>query len=446
MNDSAFQSRFSSQSPARPAIAYLASTLPRRSETFVYREIRALRQRGWNVHAASLHQPSKEDCEACPDIAADLTVVYGPPMVWGAIKELIFHPVHAAAVICGALSDACCPGEAMGASNRFKLLGQSIAALALAKRLRVLGVRHIHCHFAHAPATVGMYAARQLGVNFSFTGHANDLFQRRLLLLKKLKRAAFVSCISQWHRNLYRQILPRPDDVYRVIRCGVDVDSWAPGRGSITAPIFRILTVCRLVEKKGIDTLLKALAELRAQHSIAWRLTVAGDGPEGQALHRLATELGLTDSINWLGAVGNEQVPGLLKNADLFVLPCRTSVAGDRDGIPVVLMEAMACGVAVVSGDLPAIRELVEDRHSGRLVDGTDAKALAQVIAELAADPEQQSQIGLNGRRRVEEEFSLAANIDRLEAALHATFAMPASSAGPQVLSSRRSDLIAGKG
>ena len=430
----------------RPAIAYLAGTLPRRSETFVYREIRALRQRGWNVYAASLHGPNAEDREACPDIATDLQVVYGPRTVWSATKELLSHPMRAVAIIGGALSDACCPGEKINASGRLKLLGQSIAALALANALRPRGVRHVHSHFAHAPATVGMYAARQLGVTFSFTGHANDLFQRRSLLVKKLKRAAFVSCISQWHRNLYREILSRPDDVYRVIRCGVDVDSWVPSPEATSVPPLRVLTVCRLVEKKGVDTLLKALAELRRQYGMAWRLTIAGDGPQRESLHRLAKELGLTDPINWLGAVSNEQVPGLLKDTDLFALPCRTSSTGDRDGIPVVLMEAMACGVSVVSGDLPAIRELVQDRHSGRLVDGTDAPALAKVLAELAADSGLRARLASNGRRRVEEEFSLSANIDRLESALEATIPMPAQNAEPSGLSSRPSKLVAGKG
>ena len=429
-----------------PAIAYLASTLPYRSETFVYREIRALRDRGWNVCAATLHAPNQEDREACPDIAADLRIVYGPGMTWSVVKELVFHPMQTAAVLSGALSDACCPGEKMGASSRLKLLGQAIAGLALASALRARGVRHVHCHFAHAPTSVGMFAVRQLGATFSFTGHANDLFQRRSLLLKKLERAAFVCCISQWHRDLYRQVLPRPDDVYRVIRCGVDVDSWTPVRDSSSARPLRLLTVCRLVEKKGVDTLLKALAELRRRHGIAWRLTVAGDGPQRESLHRLAKDLNLDDSINWLGAVANERVPGLLKDADLFVLPCRMSSAGDRDGIPVVLMEAMACGVAVVSGDLPAIRELVQDRHSGRLVDGTDAPALAKVLAELAADPDERAQIALNGRGRVEEEFSLAANIDRLESALEATITMSAPKAAPTGLSPHPSKLAAGKG
>ena len=430
----------------RPAVAYLASTLPCRSETFVYREIRALRQRGWNVCAATLHAPNTEDREACPDIVADLRIVYGPGMTWAVLKELVSHPMRAAGVICCALSDACCPGEKMEASGRVKLLGQAIAGLALGRALRSRGVRHIHCHFAHAPTSVGMYAARQLRANFSFTGHANDLFQRRSLLLKKLERAAFVCCISQWHRDLYREVLPRPDDVYRVIRCGVDVDSWTPNRDLPSTPPLRVLTVCRLVEKKGIDTLLKALAELRRQFGINWRLTVAGDGPQREVLHRLAKDLNLDDSINWLGAVANERVPGLLKDADLFVLPCRMSSAGDRDGIPVVLMEAMACGVAVVGGDLPAIRELVQDRHSGRLVDGTDARALAESLAKLAAEPEGRAQMALNGRHRVEEEFSLAANIDRLESALQATITMSTPKAAPTGLSPRPSKLVAGKG
>ncbi len=404
--------------PPRGTVAYLSSMFPLRSETFVYREVRELRRRGWNVVPVSLHQPPESNLSECADLGA-ADIAYAPGMLASAMRELIAHPLRASATLGLAVKDAVLPGEKLSVGARLKLIGQAIAALALARSLRRAGTQHLHCHFAHAPASVGMYAAHQLNVGFSFTGHANDLFQRRALLRRKLDRAAFVSCISQWHRELYRSVSARDDQTYRVIRCGVDTGNWRPSSaGSHESPALRVLTICRLVEKKGVDTLIHAMHELGMSHRIEWKLTIAGDGPESSRLQRLAEELKCGGSIEWLGEVANEQIPALLAQADVFALPCRQSQDGDRDGIPVVLIEAMACGVPVISGDLPAIRELISDGECGQLVDGSKASQLVEALAEFANNPSLRARLGEAGRRRVEEEFSLSKNIDRLEEAL----------------------------
>lgn len=407
---------------AGPAVAYLAPRLPALSETFVYREVRALRGRGWRVPAVSLNRPEVGDEPALADLTAGGLVVYGRGkgrLLAAAAAEFARRPLRSLGTLATALGDAVAPGEPLAPAGRLKLLGQAAAGLALARALRPAGVGHVHCHFAHAPATVGMYAARQLGVPFSFTGHANDLFRRRALLRRKLARAAFVACISEWHRDLYRSIRPDPAGKYRVVRCGVDVASWAPreaSRSSEGGPI-RVLTVCRLVEKKGIDTLLRGLAESRSRHGIDARLVVAGDGPLRARLKSLARELGCGDRVEWLGDVDNDRVRRLMDEADLFALPCRPDAEGDRDGIPVALMEAMACGLPVVAGDLPAVRELVRDGETGLLISGADPDALAGHLARLANEPGLRARLGEAGRARVEAEFSLEANVSRLEEA-----------------------------
>jgi glycosyltransferase involved in cell wall biosynthesis len=264
-----------------------------------------------------------------------------------------------------------------------------------------------------------MYAARQLGVPFSFVGHANDLFQRRRLLRTKLRRAAFVSCISEWHRALYQSIEPARDAQYHVIRCGVGTDTYAPrATDDATAPTLNVLTVCRLVEKKGVDTLIRALADAGTRHRLDWRLTIAGDGPQRDELRQLARSLDCGARIEWLGAVDNTRVPALLAAADVFALPCRVDRNGDRDGIPVAMIEAMACGVPVVAGDLPAIRELIRHDDTGLLVDGADAAQTADALGRLASSPTDRRRLGDAGWRWVVAEFSLATNIDRLERAL----------------------------
>jgi glycosyltransferase involved in cell wall biosynthesis len=402
-------------------IAFVAGIFPVRSETFVFREVRSLRRRGWKVQVVTLapsHDLAREEFE---DLAEDVVVLYGHAFgrtVFQAFAEMVRHPLRSAGTLALAARDALAPGEQLRLTARSKLLGQGVVGLALAHRLRRDHVRHIHCHFAHSPATVGMYAARELRVPFSFTGHANDLFERRALLGRKLERAAFVSSISAWHRELYDAVRPGSTRKAPVIRCGVDVAAWTPvpRRAAGDGPL-RVLTVCRLVEKKGVDELIEALAELGRTQGRTWELTVAGDGPLRGELVALANRLGCGRSLRWLGEVGNAEVRSLMASTDLFVLPCRVDGRGDRDGIPVSLMEAMSCGLPVISGDLPPIRELVEDGVTG-LLHGGGASALADRIAALDGRPDDRRRLGEAGRRRVEVEFSLEANIDRLEGAL----------------------------
>ena len=199
------------------------------------------------------------------------------------------------------------------------------------------------------------------------------------------------------------------------MRCGVPINDFGrPPARQIGR--LRVLTVCRLVEKKGVDTLLRAAARVPGVE-----VTVAGDGPMREELEAMAPA-----GTRFLGAVDASAVAGLLGESDAFALPCRPAAGGDRDGIPVVLMEAMAAGLPVLSGDLPAIRELVKDGQTGRLVDvevplEQQAEATAGVLRDWLANPDAASALAGQGRRRVVDEFSLAKNVDRLEALFERT-------------------------
>ncbi|MBM3977110.1 MAG: glycosyltransferase family 4 protein [Planctomycetes bacterium] len=305
----------------------------------------------------------------------------------------------------------------MGVLPRARLLAQAVAGIALARHLRRAGVAHLHCHFAHAPTSVGMYAARQARLPFSFTGHANDIFIQRALLRRKLARASFVACITDWHAEFYRAIEPACAGRLHVVRCGVDLDEWRPPTADVRArPTFEVLTVCRLVENKGVDLLLDGLARLDARAARPWRLTVAGDGPERARLEARAAELGIAARVQWLGAVENARVRELMGSADVFALGCRVDSQGDRDGLPVVLMEAMACGLPVVCGELPALHELIEDGRTGIFFVPSRLDALATSLERLRTDAEFGERLRSAGRQRVEREFSLRTNVCRLEA------------------------------
>ncbi len=395
-------------------VLYLSSVLPKRSETFVYREILGLQALRLQIGVASLYPPERGLGEEALDrMAAGAVTVYGTGhgrLLLDAVAFFLFHPLRGAAVLATATMDALFARD-VKLRDRPKVVFQGLAGLALARRLARCSYTHIHIHMAHASATVGMYAAKALGIPFSFTGHAADLFRERCLLEQKLRRADFVACISKWHRNWYRTICNRPDRDYPVIRCGVDVPlAPLPARSD---PPLTLLGLGRLVPKKGFDVLIEA-CRILVDGGVALDCTIAGDGPELDRLRSLATGL----PVRFSGAVAHRDVPALLEGKDVFVLPCRISRDGDRDGIPVVLMEAMSQGICAVSGDLPTIRELISDNRNGCLVAPGDAASLAACLRKLAADPSLRASLAREGRKCIEEEFSSAKNLDRMLFAL----------------------------
>ncbi|MEB3174535.1 MAG: glycosyltransferase family 4 protein [Cyanobacteriota bacterium] len=392
---------------------YLSSFLPKRSETFVYKEALGLRARGIPVGTGSLYPPEKDLGEKrLDDLAKQTLMVYGEGpyrLLSDALSFSLRHPKRAVAVAGLALGDSLSAADVSWRA-RPKILVQCLAAMALAQRVELEGYSHLHIHMAHAPATVGMYAAFCLGISFSFTGHAADLFRERCLLEQKLRRAQFVACISQWHREWYSALCPRPDNCYPIVRCGVDIPEEAATLSC--APPFRILGLGRIVPKKGFDLLIGA-CRILVKKGIPLECVIAGDGPELEKLRRQAEGL----PVFFTGAVANCEVPALMAKTDVFALPCRVSEDGDRDGIPVALMEAMAAGVCVVAGDLPTIRELIDSGKNGILIPPNDIDALADCLENLVKDPQFRGALCAAGRQKIEEEFSSSKNLDRILAA-----------------------------
>lgn len=403
-------------------LLYVSAMLPMRTETFVYRELLALRDRGWAVSGVSVNAPDRDLGDPLLDALADETIkVYpdGPLAMFGrALREAVAHPARTLATVAFALRCAT-SGDDVSGLKRLKVLWQTVGALSVAEEARRRGVTYVHAQMAHVPATVALMLARQLEVPFSFTGHAVDLFRERTLLRTKLQHARFCACISYWHRDFYRGIVPKTDEQLPIVRCGVSVDRFKPEPRPHRDELH-IVAVGRLIEKKGFDLLLQALAALSEMPGPEprWRCTIAGDGADANALRALSRDLGLDDRVTFTGAVAHSTVHTYMQGADIFVLPCRVAASGDRDGIPVVLMEAMACEAPVVAGDIPSIRELVIDHETGLLVEPESVDALADALATLAGDPDLRRTLAQMGRRRVLEEFSDRKNIDRLEAAL----------------------------
>jgi len=307
---------------------------------------------------------------------------------WGALGQALFGPRE---------------------SLRIRLLGLWHLGVAChwAHKVRDLDVSHIHSQWAHAGASVAMYGAHLLGRSFSFTGHAADLFRERAALRAKIKAADFIVCISEFHREFYLSEGADPGKLF-VVYCGIDTTHFTPVRRTRPkgAPV-RILSSGRLVEKKGFDVLIRALGLLKSQGR-PFEAVIAGSGPLEAELRDQIRAAGLEDEITLTGeALKQEDIPTFMASGDLYTLPCQRAADGDVDGLPQMLMEAMACGLPAVSTDLVGIPDLILDGETGLLVPPQAAEPLAAALARLDDDETLASSLAASGRRHVLDKFDL---------------------------------------
>ena len=399
-----------------PRFAWLAPELPSVSGTFVFREIEACRALGVRIVPFSLHAPESARLGAdARAFLAETEVVYGSTanLLRGAWRFIRRRPGASIAVLATAFVDMC-RGVFDRPSKRLKVPFQAIAGLHLADRLIARGITHLHVHFAHSPANVGMYAARAAGIPWSATAHANDLWVEASLLREKVRRAHAFVTISEVNRRFIAERAGVAPAAIDVVHCGVDTADWNPGWRDADAGSSRtVIGIGRLVPKKGFDLLLEATAPLLADGRIT-RLVIAGDGPERATLVARAAELGIADRVELPGAVDRERIRELLAGAATFVLPCRVSADGDRDGIPVALMEAMAAGVPVISTDVSGVPELIQDGRNGRCVPPQDVGALRGALERLLGDAAHARALAAAARHTVEADFDRDVNAARL--------------------------------
>ncbi len=396
-------------------IAYLAPEIPSVSATFVYREILELRRRGVDVSPFSMHACSADGLppEAC-EFIEEADVLYGDylGLALSALLQVLFHPLRSLDTLEVAATDFI-KGAFSHPGTRWKVPFQVLAALALAYRLEASRAEHLHIHFAHSPATLGMYAARAAGITFSVTAHANDIFERPALLEEKIGRARPFVTISRANRRRLGLLYPAVAGRIRVIHCGVDTQRYSPRPEEGRSKHPTLLTVCRLVEKKGVDLLLDALAELREEFP-RLQLQIVGGGPERAALEARSRDLGVQDNVTFLSVLSTDRIARLMERTWFFALPCRIDSNGDMDGIPVSLMEAMAREIPVVSTRLSGIPELIDDGVSGLLAKPDDRDSLVSRLRTLIEDPTLASKIGETGRIQVQDAFEASHEAGRL--------------------------------
>lgn len=406
-------------------VIYLVRSWPRLSQTFIVGEVLALERQGVELAVFALArsgeglvQPQVAEVRSPVVYLEDRSRLRGAARLWPHLEVLARSPRRFLATALLALRR---PGLAAGygecTTRDCFVQAVLIARAVLRRRARGEEIEHLHAHFAHDPALVGMLAARLAGLTFTFTAHARDLLQipASSLAARAADAEAVVTCCEANARYITSAVPSAVLPPIHVIHHGVDLSRFVPAShssGPAQRPT-RLVAVGRLVEKKGLDDLLQALALLDAD-GIPLTCHVYGDGPLRQRLTELRNALGLAENVHFLGSCSSDEVAAALTAADVFVLTPRVLADGDRDGIPNVLVEAMACGLPVVTTSVGGIPELVRDGVNGMTVPPGDTAAVAAALRLLVGDPALRARMGSAGRSTVEAGYDVAEAACRL--------------------------------
>jgi len=400
-------------------IGYLASQYPASSHTFIAREIAGLRSLGADIRTFSI-RPGEE--------GASLPDGEGPPgrSVLGmnrakfaatALGQLVRHPLRSLSTLRLALRHRV-PGLRAAIWSLFHFA----EALVLARLLEEAGVDRLHSHFANSGATVGMLAARHLGLPWSLTLHgiSETDYPAGHLLADKIAAADFVACAS-WFIGAQgaRLVAPEHWPKLMLVRCEVPPEALLAEPARVQGESVRLITVGRLSPEKGQTCLLEAFAAACAQNDAT--LTIVGHGPLAAELKARAEQLGIAGRVRFTGRLGTRETMAEIAAHDALVLP------SFMEGLPVVLIEALALGRPVIATQVAGIPEAVVHGHNGLLVPPLDVAALAKAIEALVGTPALREQLAANARASVAEEFLGGASWRRL----HERFAAPASARCP---------------
>ena len=394
-----------------PSIAYVLKGFPRLSEIFIASEILRLETSGVPVRLLVLkaedetvHHPVVDEIRAVPEHLTPAGSVSGTPFLrWLRITLPGFVPALGRTFVrrpFGVLRAASAAVAQAYRARRGVLAWRKVyakeflQAIALADRLLDQpGVRHLHAHFCHGATTVTWLASMITGLPFSFTAHAKDIYCQSLnpagLLARKMRAARMVVTCTDANRIHLEHLAPGTP--VHCVYHGLNTDFTRLIEGMTATQRhqlqpYRILAVGRLVAKKGLDVLVDACAILE-RRGVPLHLDIVGeDGDQKADLAARIANHGLAAAVTIRGPMTQPALVDIYRSASVFCLPCRVAADGDRDGIPNVLMEAMACGLPVVTTPVSGIPELLTDRVNGLFVPPDDAAATAEALHRLYSD------------------------------------------------------------
>ncbi len=395
-----------------PKLAYLMSRFPKISETFILFEILEMEKLGASVEVYPLlrerqpvmHPEAEKICARAhfmPFVSWFIVranfyfMLTRPLRYWATLIEVLFGTMPHRNFLFGAL--AYWP-----------------KAVAFAFRMKQQGIAHMHAHFCNHPTLVAFIIHRLTGIPYSFIAHGSDLHKNRTMLGKKVASSSFALTVSRFNLEVMHSACEAPErKKTRILHCGIDPEIFLPKKKTASAGKLRIVCVASFEEVKGHKHLVEACRLLR-ERGLAFVCDLIGDGPQRAAVTEQIKAGHLEDHVIVHGSMQRRDVVNMLTQADVKVLASVPTAEGKREGVPVVLMEAMACALPVISSKLSGIPELVEHERTGILLQPGDAQALANALQRLHNEPELRQRMGLAGREKVLHEYNLKANSRQL--------------------------------
>lgn len=399
------------RAPSPQKLAYLVSQYPATSHTFILREVLGLIEHGFDIHPASINSDTRPINAVTADERAQREQTYYVKQhglrgaVAGHAWAIIHHPKGYLRGLVASLR-RCLIEPGRTPTHLFHFT----EALMLGRWMAASGLNRLHVHFATAAASVASLVKASFPIHLSMTVHGPDEFNnvRTEHFAEKIARADQVICISHFARSQSMQhSAPAHWHKFSVVRLGVDPMQFSPAAAPQTGPAFSLLCVGRLTPAKGQHLILDALATLR-ERGLSASLTLVGEGPDRASLEQHCLRLGLSDQVRFTGALNQDEVRPLYHSHHAFILP------SFAEGIPVVLMEAMASGLPCITTRIAGIPELIEHEHSGLLSFASDVTSLCDNIQRLAQDDALRLSLCENGREKVCADFNLNSNIRKL--------------------------------
>ncbi len=395
-------------SPSKqPVLGYILKGYPRISETFISNEILLLERMGFKLRLFPMRLP-RENFSHDSVKKINAQVDYLPTELFLDFSRLITPNIFLAVK----------QSSAYLRTLRYAAKGTQKKGLATLKHLLQAGyltnnlllkdsnIVHLHGHFAHSPTSVTLFASLLSDIPFSFTAHAKDIYTTAKDKLKrKIDRARFVTTCTAHNEEYLKNVADSSSTPVFCIYHGIDIELFKHRQLNISpANPYRILTVARMTEKKGLPTLYRALKILH-DNGFQFRHTLIGDGDDREKILELISSLQLSDNCEWIGTRTHEEVLQHFNESDLFVLACEIARSGDRDGIPNVLVESLAMGVPALSTEVSAIPEILLNDKTGITVPPSRPDTMSDAIIRMLTDHDLRQRLITNGRQYVEEEF-----------------------------------------
>ena len=390
-------------------LAYLFERFPSFTQTFCYREIAELRRQSVSPAIYSVRQPTGEPAQNWDSaIIRDAEHLPGEEQLIRAADQAQRKKQLPAAAVAEI--------EAWGRKTDFLRLYQ---AAWLGPRLQARGITHLHAHFAGLAARTAWWIERFFGIGFSFTAHANDIFAPKsfeISLGKLVEGARAVVTVSDFGVRFLQENFPAAAGKIERIYNGIDLGRVRAAEFDAGTPL--IISVGRLIEKKGFGDLVEACRLLR-DRGLDFRCEIIGEGPLEAALRAQTAAARLTNLVSLPGPLPQEEVLARLARSRVFALPCVAETGGGMDNLPTVIMEAMAASLPVVSTPIGGVPEMVEEGVTGWLLPEHQPAALAAALGPLLNDRDLARSLGEAGRARAEKLFGIENSARSLRALFH---------------------------